>query len=291
MTTLYSCYSAELAEHILGELRIGRSLHAICLDDGMPHRETVMRWVAHDREGFAARFEQARQIGRSSPGYVGYTPETADRFLDQLACGRTMTEVCSDPDMPDHTTINRWVAADREGFAARYRRAREIGRLRNAEVPYSAETANRILDELMSGRPLTDICSEPDMPSASSVWSWISDDREGFAARYQKAREIGWHTIGDQTLQIVDDRRNDWIVRRREDGSTQTILDPLRVARAALRLKARCWLLVRMLPRVFGAPPDHAAQQKNNSDMAEVMRLVDGKTRGLPSEDEPLDEE
>lgn len=291
MITRASLYTADIADHILRELRAGRSLHDICGEDGMPHHDTITKWVRQDREGFAARYRQAREIGHGSPGYVGYTAETADRLLGALMSGRTLVDVCGDTGMPDHTTVNSWVATDREGFAARYRAARDIGALRKAAVRYTPEIADRILEELMSGRPLSDVCSDPDMPTVSAVQYWINDDREGFAARYRQAREIGWHTIGDQILQIVDDRRNDWIARRRDDGTTDLILDPERVNRARLRFKARRWLLSRMLPRTFGDRPERNARHDNASEMAELMKLIDGRTRGLPSEDEPLDDQ
>jgi hypothetical protein len=147
----------------------------------------------------------------------------------------------------------------------------------------------------MSGRPLDDICHAPDMPSASSVRRWVSDNREGFTARYWQAREIGWHAIGDQMLHVVDDRRNDWIVQHREDGSIEKILDPERVNRAQLRFKARRWLLSKMLPRTFGDQLLRNTRQETSSgissDIGEFMKLIDGRTRGLPSEDEPLDDE
>jgi hypothetical protein len=284
-------YTAEIADRILGELRIGRSLHDICADDGMPHRDTVANWARHDREGFAERYRQARQTGQLSSAHLGYPPETVERFLGELMIGRSLVEICGDPEMPDHTTVNRWVANDRDDFAARYRRAREIGQLRNASVCYSPEIADRIIDELMSGRPLDAICNAPDMPAASSVRHWVKDDREGFKARYWEAREIGFHSIADQALGIVDDRRNDWIVRRREDGSTEAILDPERVNRAKLRVKTRCWLLSRMLPKAFGDRLERAARQQADNGLAEMIKLIDGRSRGLPSEDQPLDEE
>jgi hypothetical protein len=294
MKTRASLYTAEIADRILRELRGGRSLHGICSDDGMPHRETVTKWIRQDREGFAARYRQARAIAQSSPGYTGYTAATAGRLLGELMNGRGLYDICGDPGMPDHTTVNRWVANDREGFAALYRRAREIGQLKNASVPYTPEIADLILDELMSGRPLDDICGAPDTPAASSVRNWVKDNREGFTARYLLAREIGFQSIADQVLGIVDDRRNDWIVRRREDGTTETILDPERVNRARLRFKARRWLLSKMLPKTFGNRFDRKAPQQPdsriNSEMAEIMKLIDGRTRGLPSEDEPLDD-
>jgi hypothetical protein len=291
MNTRASLYTAEIAEHILRELRAGRSLQDICLEDAMPHRDTVTNWIRQDREGFAARYRQAREIARSIPGHPGYTAETADRILDELMSGRGLIDICGDPDMPDHTAVNRWVATDREGFAARYRSARQVGRLSRAEIAYTPETANLVLDELMAGRTLEDICADPDMPSAPSVRRWVRDDREGFAARYREAREVGCQVIGDQMLRIVDDRRNDWIAWRREDGTMARMLDPERVNRALARVKTRQWLLSKILPRTFGDRPDLYARQETSSDMAEFMKLLNGRSRGLPSEDEPLDEQ
>lgn len=283
-----SLYTNEIAEHILRELRLGRSLQEICSDDGMPHRDTVSGWVRHDREGFRERYREGREIGRRCAGHLGYAVETVDRLLDELMRGRPLVEACSDPGMPDHTTVNRWVACDRDGFAARYRRAREIGRLRNAAIAYTPEIAERIIDEVMSGRPLAEICDAPDMPAAGSVRRWIIDDRDGFKTRYWQACEVGYHAIAEQTLPIVDDRRNDWIVRQREDGTTEIILDSQRVSRARLRLEARWQLLSRMQPRKYGNRPEPPQEQQ--SDMAEVLKLINGRTRGLPSEDEPLDD-
>jgi hypothetical protein len=75
----------------------------------------------------------------------------------------------------------------------------------------------------------------------------------------------------------------------------EAILDPERINRARLRVKTRRWLLVRMLPKTFGNRPDLTTRPETNSDLkselAEMMKLIDGRTRGLPSEDEPLDEE
>jgi hypothetical protein len=164
-------------------------------------------------------------------------------------CGRTQAEVCGDRDMPDHTTINRWVAADREDFAVRYRSAREVGRLRHAAVPYSPEVADWIFDGLMAGRLLNDVCNDLDMPSVRTLRKWVKEDRDGFRAHYLYAREIGFQTIMDGMLRIVDDRRNDWIVQRREDGTTVRILDPHRVKRAELRVAARWRLLSKMMPK------------------------------------------
>ncbi|WP_253706294.1 terminase small subunit protein [Bradyrhizobium sp. WD16] len=50
-----------------------------------------------------------------------------DRICHALATGRTLRDVCRDPGMPAPSTVLGWVKADRDGFATRYRNAREVG--------------------------------------------------------------------------------------------------------------------------------------------------------------------
>jgi terminase small subunit-like protein len=103
-----------------------------------------------------------------------------------------------------------------------------------------------------SGRTLTDICRDPDMPHVRSVHNWIAEDRDGFAKRYKKARDIGCDTMADDMVDIADDRSYDWIVRTNKDGTTEAMLDPERVSKARLRFEARRWRLSKMLPRTYG---------------------------------------
>jgi hypothetical protein len=56
---------------------------------------------------------------------------------------------------------------------------------------YTAELADRILQELARGRTMKDICAEPGMPCDNAVRQWVADDIDGFAARYSEARATG----------------------------------------------------------------------------------------------------
>lgn len=51
------------ADKILAELRTGRTLRAVCRDEGMPPESTVREWVGDNRDGFAAHYEDARLAG------------------------------------------------------------------------------------------------------------------------------------------------------------------------------------------------------------------------------------
>jgi terminase small subunit-like protein len=277
-------YTAELAERVLDELSAGRTLGEICGDNAMPSEVTVRKWVQEDVDGFAARYRRARQAGHAViPGQVCYSRELADQVTDALASGRTLAEICKEPGMPGTTTVARWVAEDRDGFAGRYRLARQTGHGRTGQIPWTPELEELILDGLMSGRTLTDICRDPDMPNIRSVHNWRTQDREGFAARYKRARDIGCETIADEMMDIADDRSGDWIVRTHKDGTTEAILDPERISRARMRLDARRWRLSKMQPRTYGDRPDLKAEHDSIDPWAELLKSVDGKSRGLPN--------
>jgi hypothetical protein len=265
LTMLFpSRHTDGLADRILHELTRGRTLREVCQDDGMPATSTVRKWVAQDREGFATRYRQARKLGRAVLGRpTRCTSEIAERILCELSCGRTLTEVCGDPGMPACSTVRQWVMDDRDGFAARYRRARRIGNARTGRPTlYSADIADWILEQLSEARTLSEICGDPGMPVHSTVRLWARENREGFADRYNRAREFGCEVIADQIIQIADDSRGDWIMRRKPDGTSEVVLDRANIRRSRLRVSARCRLLSKLLPRIYGSRPDRTRAPK-----------------------------
>jgi hypothetical protein len=56
-----SDYTPELGDTICDRLADGESLRAICDEDGMPDRRTVLRWLA-DNVDFAAKYARAREF-------------------------------------------------------------------------------------------------------------------------------------------------------------------------------------------------------------------------------------
>ena len=53
-----------------------------------------------------------------------YTPELADEFCARLAEGQSVRTICNDEDMPNRSTIYRWLRLQ-EGFSDQYARAKE----------------------------------------------------------------------------------------------------------------------------------------------------------------------
>lgn len=117
---------------------------------------------------------------------------------------------------------------------------------------FTAEVAQQICSRLAEGRTLRDVCRDDDMPSESTVRTWANDNREGFYAQYARAREIGYHAMADEALEIADDGTNDWVERRRQDGSAEEVVDSEHVTRSRLRVDTRKWLLSKALPKIYG---------------------------------------
>ncbi len=153
MTALAPRYTAELADRILQELGKGRYMVDICEDPGMPAYSSVMLWIANDHEGFAARCREARAAGGAPMGcHTHYTPELGDQIAARVTSGRTLADVCTDPDMPLLCTVRQWISINRDDFATRYRAAQEIGlAMSGREVRYSAAIADRILGGIDGG--------------------------------------------------------------------------------------------------------------------------------------------
>jgi hypothetical protein len=282
-----STYTPEIADRILRGLSGGRSLRAICNDPTMPPPSTVLDWVREDRDGFAARYQEARELG--NPGLRSYTTlytdAIAERMLGELRRGRALRDVCEDDGMPAVGTVTKWVKNDREGFAVRYIEARLAGHaLMTRWTCYTPEIAELILDEMSNGRTLTEICSDPGMPSIRTVYQWAKQDREGFKALYHEARDFGCYTLSDQLFDIARDSRNDWTERRNKDGSTERVLDHENIKRSQLVCDVGRWRLSRMLPKAFGDRVTLNTEPEVRSDLAELMKEINGRSRGLPSQ-------
>jgi transposase-like protein len=282
-------YTPEMADRILQEVALGRAVKDICAEPGMPCQATVENWVEDDLDGFAARYRAAREAGEPLRAYpTRYTPELADKIVGEVTSGKTLTDVCREPGMPHVKTVRTWVADNREDFTARYRQAQEIGRaLRGGPIPYSAEIADRVLGELMQGRTVIDTCDGPGMPSIGAVLLWVRRDHDGFAARYKEAREIGVQVMMDELIVIADDSRRDHIRRRKASGETEVVVDHENIRRSELRSENRRWYITRTTPRTHADRLEITTRQEPGDGWAELLQSLDGKSRGLPSEDEP----
>lgn len=113
------------------------------------------------------------------------------------------------------------------------------------------DVRTKICMRLMEGESLRSICESEDMPCKATVFNWLASD-EAFREQYQAARLIQADTLADEILDISDDARNDWMEKRREDGTTVRCIDNEHVQRSRLRVDSRKWLASKMAPKKYG---------------------------------------
>lgn len=132
---------------------------------------------------------------------------------------------------------------------------------------YTQAVADEILRRLAAGETLRGICRDEHLPHEATVRGWALEDREGFKQRYSEAREIGYHSMADEVLEIVDDGRNDWM--KREDGSD--VVNSENIQRSRLRFDGRRWLLSKALPKIYG---DKITQELTGADGAPLVPVI-----------------
>jgi hypothetical protein len=156
-----SKYDLELAALICRRVAAGESLRAICrADPAMPTGKTVWKWRrAHPEfdemlshaQGVARERALSEQAARDrarrddpgrrrawNAGLSGYCEALADRILDRVAMGESLTGICRDLGSPSIGTVYNWLRAEPE-FVEAYRIAREIQA--EAIVERACETA------------------------------------------------------------------------------------------------------------------------------------------------------
>ena len=115
---------------------------------------------------------------------------------------------------------------------------------------YDPEAAEEICCRLSEGESLRAICRDEHLPPATTVRTWIVDDREGFSVQYARARDAGLDAMAEETLEIVDDGRNDWMERQGDNPGYQ--LNGEHVQRSRLRVDTRKWYLSKLAPKRYG---------------------------------------
>lgn len=125
---------------------------------------------------------------------------------------------------------------------------------------YTPEIAQRICDEIASGRSLNRICKEEDWtPEQKTVYRWIGSNEE-FRQKYRVARESQQEAHANQILDIADDVAN--------------CTEPAVVNAARLRVDTRKWLMARLLPRVYGDKVEVSATLTLAAFVDQIERAV-----------------
>lgn len=102
---------------------------------------------------------------------------------------------------------------------------------------YTEKLATDICKRIADGESLKKICSDDEMPSRSSVHSWLlDDDKKEFLDNYETAVNVRTDAMFDELEEIADN-----------DGEVQ---------RDRLRVDTRKWYLSKIMPKKYGDKVD-----------------------------------
>lgn len=125
---------------------------------------------------------------------------------------------------------------------------------------YTPELADRICEELATGRALTRICKEEDWcPDEATVFRWLARYPE-FREKYAEARQLGAERRAVEILAIADEEP---MMVTDQNGVTR--VDTGWVQWQRLRVDSRKWELSKLLPKKYGDKIDlnHGGQADN----------------------------
>lgn len=137
---------------------------------------------------------------------------------------------------------------------------------------YGAEICDAICKRIAEGESVRSICSDEEMPSKSTVMNWLREHEE-FQVQYARACEARTIFWAEEIIEIADDSGNDFMERKRKDGSIETVPDHENVQRSKLRVDSRKWLMSKLLPKKYGDKLQHTGP--DGDDPIHFKRTID----------------
>ena len=119
---------------------------------------------------------------------------------------------------------------------------------------YSELVADAICEELIKGRSLLRICSDPDFPDESTVYRWLEKHAD-FRDKYARARDQQADRYAAEIIDLADECRPGEIVITREDGKVEKRRSD-NVERTRLQIDARKWYASKLAPNKYGERVD-----------------------------------
>jgi len=141
---------------------------------------------------------------------------------------------------------------------------------------FSEALADAICEALADGRSLRSICLDDGMPSQTTIFRWLADERYSvFREQYTRAREAQADALFDECLDIADDGANDYMADGEYNGDA--------VARSRLRIDTRKWMAGKLRPKKYGDKQEIDLNHGVQDTLSALLKEIDGNSRGLPN--------
>lgn len=150
---------------------------------------------------------------------------------------------------------------------------------------FSQEVADAICERIADGEPLRVICREEGMPAWRTVYDWLTKD-EAFAARFARAREVGFDAIAAEALEIADTPMEGVRTEIADDGKTKEVREDM-LGHRKLQIETRLKLLAKWSPKRYGdkvavggaddLPPIQSNSTITLTPEEAYKRMIDGR--------------
>ena len=147
---------------------------------------------------------------------------------------------------------------------------------------YTTWKAKAICMRLAQGESLRSICKRDLYPSRHAVFTWLTQ-RPEFQDQYARARELQAEHFLDETVEIADDGRNDYIEQiNKNTGESYDRFNSEHVQRSKLRIDTRHWMMERMAPKKFGSKQsvDHTSSDSSMTPKGTTI-ITEGDVKGI----------
>lgn len=116
---------------------------------------------------------------------------------------------------------------------------------------YTTKIAEEICERIMLGQSVREIGRADDMPDASTIFVWLNK-HDVFQEQYTRAKEVQAEQMAEEMIEIADDGTNDYVERKRQDGSSYLEVDHEHIQRSKLRIETRKWTMGKLKPKKYG---------------------------------------
>lgn len=137
---------------------------------------------------------------------------------------------------------------------------------------FSQEVADVICERVAEGEPLRAICREGGMPAWRTVYLWI-DEHPEFAARFARAREVGFDAIAAEALEIANTPQVGVRTETTDDGKTKEVREDM-LGHRKLQIETRLKLLAKWSPKKYGDKVELGGSLDLNSKIERITRRV-----------------
>lgn len=120
---------------------------------------------------------------------------------------------------------------------------------------YNNEIVNKVCEQMSLGNSLKRICEADDMPSISTVFSWLHSHKE-FLDKYEQAIQERTESQHEMLLDLGDEAIN--LAQNVDFKASNAVV-------SAVKLKAdnMKWVMARMKPKKYGDKVDYTTNGKD----------------------------